>query len=194
MPARISLMVAPSISRSALHRGVGVDDGSVLNQYSCHDLESVFLSSNDSSVEMHRGCLQVWNHCIPLLSEAAGPSTSSLRTVAQDDREEVRAIRITMLRLEAHLRPSAFIPGLGGRPVSTRTMVMHWSTGQTSEHRLQPTHSVSSTRGMRASGVGYGPCAVTASRSLRVTGVSAMDARLCGLAAAPESDAFQRGH
>ena len=60
--------------------------------------------------------------------------------------------------------------------MSTRTMVMHWSTGQTSEQRLQPTHSVSSTRGMRAKGVGYGPCgANAAARSLRVTGVTAID-------------------
>jgi hypothetical protein len=39
------------------------------------------------------------------------------------------------------------------RPVSTRSIVMHPSTGQTSAHRLQPTHSSSSTRGMRPGGV-----------------------------------------
>ena len=67
----------------------------------------------------------------------------------------------------------------GASPLSTRTMVMHSSTGQTSEQRLQPTHSVSSTRGMRASGVGYGPCGdAAAARSLRVTGVTAIAARL----------------
>ena len=38
------------------------------------------------------------------------------------------------------------------RLVGLRSMVMQFSTGQTSEHRLQPTHSVSSTRGMRARG------------------------------------------
>src|ERR1700683_1819593 len=63
----------------------------------------------------------------------------------------------------------------GARPVSTSTIVMHPSTGHTSEHKLHPTHSVSSTRGMRARGVGYGPDAANAARSLRVTGVSAID-------------------
>jgi hypothetical protein len=57
-------------------------------------------------------------------------------------------------------------------------MVMQPSTGQTSEHKLQPTHSVSSTRGIRSSGVGYGPCAKAVARSFRVTGVSAIEARL----------------
>ena len=70
---------------------------------------------------------------------------------------------------------SSHVSGL--RPVSTSTIVMHPSTGQTSEHKLHPTHSVSSTRGIRSSGVGYGPCAKAAARSLRVTGVSAIDAR-----------------
>ena len=41
----------------------------------------------------------------------------------------------------------------GFSPVSTSTIVMHSSTGQTSEHKLQPTHSVSSTRGILSSGV-----------------------------------------
>ncbi len=40
-----------------------------------------------------------------------------------------------------------------GSPVGTSIIEMHASTGQTQEHRLQPTHSVSSTRGMRANGV-----------------------------------------
>ena len=35
----------------------------------------------------------------------------------------------------------------------TRSIVMQSSTGQTSAQRLQPTHSVSSTRGMRCAGV-----------------------------------------
>ena len=49
--------------------------------------------------------------------------------------------------------PHAVPAFCSGRPVSTRSMVMQSSTGQTSQHRLQPTHSCSSTRGMRASGV-----------------------------------------
>src|SRR5260370_20456455 len=40
-----------------------------------------------------------------------------------------------------------------GRPGSTRSIVMQLSTGQTSQHRLHPTHSSSSTRGMRRGGV-----------------------------------------
>jgi len=41
----------------------------------------------------------------------------------------------------------------GANPVSRSTMVIHPSTGQTSEHKLHPTHSVSSTRGIRSSEV-----------------------------------------
>ncbi|SPE19016.1 hypothetical protein SBA5_180049 [Candidatus Sulfotelmatomonas gaucii] len=59
-------------------------------------------------------------------------------------------------------------------PVSTSTIVMHPSTGHTHQHKLHPTHSVSSTRGIRSSGVGYGPGANASARSLRVTGVSAI--------------------
>ena len=40
----------------------------------------------------------------------------------------------------------------GGRPVSICSMVMQFSTGQTSQQRLQPTHSSSSMRGMRDGG------------------------------------------
>src|ERR1039458_6860020 len=42
-------------------------------------------------------------------------------------------------------------------PVGRSTIVIQRSTGHTSEHRLQPTHSVSSTRGIRSRVVGYGP-------------------------------------
>src|ERR1017187_6429274 len=45
----------------------------------------------------------------------------------------------------------------GANPVGRSTMVMHPSTGQTSEHKLHPTHSVSSTRGIRSSDVANGP-------------------------------------
>ena len=48
------------------------------------------------------------------------------------------------------LRPSS---ALGAAPVSTCSIVMQFSTGQTSQQRLQPTHSSSSTRGMRSGGV-----------------------------------------
>ncbi len=79
-------------------------------------------------------------------------------------------------------------------PFSTRTMVMHSSTGHTSEHRLQPTHSVSSTRGIRARGVGYGPCSDSLiRRSLRVTGVLANTAGSWSLDP-QESGAVQHAH
>ena len=38
-------------------------------------------------------------------------------------------------------------------PSSSLTIVMQFSTGHTSQHRLQPTHSASSTQGMRCAGV-----------------------------------------
>src|ERR1700727_437527 len=40
-----------------------------------------------------------------------------------------------------------------GKPLSICSIVMQPSTGQTSEHRLQPTQCGSSTRGIRSSGV-----------------------------------------
>jgi hypothetical protein len=67
---------------------------------------------------------------------------------------------------------------VSGQPKSTScTIVMQSSTGHTSEHRLQPTHSVSSTRGIRASGVGYHPELHRRASSLGI-GVTAIDAWL----------------
>src|ERR1035441_7600389 len=65
-----------------------------------------------------------------------------------------------------------------GRPVSIFAMVMQLSTGQTSQQRLQPTHSASSTRGMRAGGVGP-PMARRA--SALATGVTVMEGGAAGL-------------
>ena len=63
-------------------------------------------------------------------------------------------------------------------PVSILAIVMQFSTGQTSQQRLQPTHSTSSTRGMRAGGVGP-PVARKASGF--DTGVTVMAAGASGL-------------
>ena len=82
-----------------------------------------------------------------------------------------------------------------GRPVSTCSMVMQFSTGQTSQQRLQPTHSASSTWGMRSGGVGVPPAARSAS-SLAI-GVTVRRARLAassdsGRAVAIQVDALVR--
>ena len=53
-------------------------------------------------------------------------------------------------------------------------MLMHASTGQTSEHKLHPTHSSSSTRGMRTAGV---PPFIAAAESNFAIGVTATFAR-----------------
>jgi len=52
---------------------------------------------------------------------------------------------------------SAF-PRLRSNPESTRTMLMHWSTGHTSETKIAAHAFGSSTRGIRSIGVMYGPC------------------------------------
>ena len=64
---------------------------------------------------------------------------------------------VTDQRAHSHLPPMRCSHDWGARPVSTCSIVMQPSTGQTSAQRLQPTHSSSSTRGMRASGVAQGP-------------------------------------
>jgi hypothetical protein len=58
-------------------------------------------------------------------------------------------------------------------------MVMQSSTGHTSQHRLQPTHSCSSTRGIRAGGVLSG-AAPFAPSSFGI-GVTAIRARLAAV-------------
>ena len=51
----------------------------------------------------------------------------------------------------AYTRPASRWAWLSfGLPVGTSTIVMHCSTGQTSEHKLHPTHSSSSTWGTRS--------------------------------------------
>jgi len=57
--------------------------------------------------------------------------------------------RVVAAQLATGLRDAA-VRGIGlidGRPVSICFIVMHWSTGQTSAQRLQPTHSSSMMRG-----------------------------------------------
>jgi len=137
----------------------------------------------------------VGNHCIP-------PFRSKSNRRSFDSFASLRWLRMTETRgtgRSDHDRCGSgaqSIPRVrsshvsGARPASTRTMVMHSSTGQTREHRLQPTHSVSSTRGMRASGVDCRLCA--ASRSLRVTGVKAI-APGCGPRLQREWNAALRG-
>jgi hypothetical protein len=96
--------------------------------------------------------------------------TSAAIGVPRGDQGAVADERVVLIK--GGLPRVTLLPALNGRPVSTCSIVMQFSTGQTSQQRLQPTHSASST--LRNAGGGVWPLPAYAAASSLAMGVTVM--------------------